>query len=135
MCGITGAAWSDPSKSVPADVLRRMTDLIRHRGPDDEGELWSEYHVRPPYDAIRGVALGFRRLSIIDLSTGRQPMSNEDGTVWVVFNGEIYNYSALRMRLEGAGHRFRTTGRSTTPKTPPRSCPSQSRRIARSGRR
>lgn len=66
------------------------------------------YRLRPPYPPTPGVALGFRRLSIIDLAGGHQPMSNEDGSVWIAFNGEIYNFQDLRRRLEGAGHRFRT---------------------------
>ena len=70
-----------------------MCDVIRHRGPDDEG-VWVD----------DGVALGMRRLSIIDLSTGHQPMHNEDGSVWIVFNGEIYNFRELRAELEAAGH-------------------------------
>src|SRR2546425_1880736 len=74
-----------------------MTDTIVHRGPDDEG-----YYLSGP------IGLGFRRLSIIDLSTGRQPISNEDGTVWIVFNGEIYNYQELRRDLLSRGHAFRT---------------------------
>ena len=75
-----------------------MCDVIRHRGPDDEG-VWVE----------EGVALGMRRLSIIDLSTGHQPIHNEDRTVWIVFNGEIYNFRELRRELEAAGHRFYTS--------------------------
>src|SRR3984957_12306485 len=74
-----------------------MADTIAHRGPDDEG-----YHVSGP------IGLGFRRLSIIDLATGHQPLSNEDGTVWIVFNGEIYNYQELRAFLQGKGHVFKT---------------------------
>jgi asparagine synthase (glutamine-hydrolysing) len=74
-----------------------MCEQIRHRGPDEDGYL-----------ADGGCAIGMRRLSIIDLSTGRQPISNEDGTVWIVFNGEIYNYQPLRAELIGRGHRFRT---------------------------
>jgi asparagine synthase (glutamine-hydrolysing) len=80
------------------ELVGRMCRVIRHRGPDDEGALVDD-----------GVALGMRRLSIIDLSTGRQPIHNEDRTVWVVFNGEIYNFRALRAELEGAGHRFYTS--------------------------
>ena len=74
-----------------------MCDQIRHRGPDDEG-----FHVDG------GCAIGMQRLSIIDLATGHQPISNEDGSVWVVFNGEIYNYPELRAWLEQRGHRFST---------------------------
>src|SRR5207245_2739526 len=78
-------------------LVDRMCDVIRHRGPDDEG-VWVE----------QGVALGMRRLSIIDLSTGHQPIHNEDRTIWIVFNGEIYNFRELRRQLEAAGHRFYT---------------------------
>src|ERR1700691_1749162 len=74
-----------------------MADAIHHRGPDDEG-----YYTSGP------VGLGFRRLSIIDLSLGHQPISNEDGTVWIVFNGEIYNYRELRTFLVSKGHVFKT---------------------------
>ncbi|QDU94282.1 asparagine synthase (glutamine-hydrolyzing) [Lignipirellula cremea] len=108
MCGIAGAIWSDPAFAVEEEILQRMTDLLRHRGPDAEGHYRSDYRLRPPYDAMPGVALGHRRLSIIDLAGGAQPLANEDDTVWVVFNGEIYNFPELRNRLEGAGHRFRT---------------------------
>jgi asparagine synthase (glutamine-hydrolysing) len=80
-----------------------MCDVIRHRGPDDEG-----IHVEP------GVGLGMRRLSIIDLSTGHQPIHNEDRTVWVVFNGEIYNYRELRRELENVGHFFYTSSDTET---------------------
>lgn len=114
MCGIIGAIWTDPAKAIDAAVLARMTDCLRHRGPDDAGTHYSEYRVRPPYETLPGIALGFRRLSIIDLATGHQPMSNEDGSVWVVFNGEIYNYEYLRRRLEGSGHRFRTDSDTET---------------------
>lgn len=108
MCGITGAIWTEPKRAIDAPTLGRMTDVLRHRGPDDAGTYTSEFRLRPPYEAMPGVALGFRRLSIIDLEGGHQPMSNEDGTVWVVFNGEIYNFPTIRRRLEGAGHAFRT---------------------------
>ena len=80
-----------------------MCDVMRHRGPDDDG-----FYVEP------GVALGMRRLSIIDLAGGHQPIHNEDGTVWVVFNGEIYNYRELRDALEAAGHRFYTSSDTET---------------------
>lgn len=108
MCGITGALWTDPTKAIDAATLRRMTDVIRHRGPDDEGTFSSECALRPGGEATPGVALGFRRLSIIDLAAGHQPMSNEDGSVQIIFNGEIYNFQDLRRRLEGKGHTFRT---------------------------
>jgi asparagine synthase (glutamine-hydrolysing) len=103
MCGIAGFVESSGSAmplSVEASgaLVHRMCDVIRHRGPDDEG-AW----VAP------GVALGMRRLSIIDLSTGHQPIHNEDKTVWIVFNGEIYNFRELRRALELAGHRFYTS--------------------------
>lgn len=84
-------------------MLDRMTDGLTHRGPDDRG-TWTDH----------GVALGFRRLSIIDPVSGNQPMSNEDQTVWVVFNGEIYNFQSLRHRLEGSKHKFRTASDTET---------------------
>jgi asparagine synthase (glutamine-hydrolysing) len=108
MCGITGAVWTDPSAALAPEVLARMTDVLRHRGPDDAGSYRGEFHLRPGYGAMPGVALGHRRLSIIDLAGGHQPLANEDESVWIVFNGEIYNHRELRKRLEGSGHRFRT---------------------------
>jgi len=108
MCGITGAIWTDPNLAIDTSTLKRMTDVLRHRGPDDDGTYESEFTIRSPYEPLPGVALGFRRLSIIDLAGGQQPMCNEDGSVWTVFNGEIYNFATLRRRLEGAGHTFRT---------------------------
>ena len=108
MCGIVGALWRDEKLSVDDATLGRMTDALRHRGPDDSGQYRSEIQTRSAQPPLPGVALGFRRLSIIDLVAGRQPMSNEDGTVWMVFNGEIYNDLQLRRRLEGAGHRFQS---------------------------
>lgn len=86
-----------------------MTEAIRHRGPDD-GNTHLETDCQDGEGRLASVALGFRRLSIIDLAGARQPMSNEDGSVWLVFNGEIYNFHELRRRLEGAGHRFATDG-------------------------
>ncbi len=80
-----------------------MRDVLTHRGPDDAGE-----YTRPLDDKRPFVFLGHRRLSIIDLGTGHQPLANEDETVWVVFNGEIYNFQELRNRLESLGHRFKT---------------------------
>ncbi|MGC2331981.1 MAG: asparagine synthase (glutamine-hydrolyzing) [Candidatus Acidiferrales bacterium] len=97
MCGICGKLNFDPRKNVSPALLKTMADTIDHRGPDDEG-----YHASGP------VGLGFRRLSIIDLNTGHQPLSNEDGTVWIVFNGEIYNYQGLRQELLSKGHIFKT---------------------------
>lgn len=97
MCGIAGIV--DP-EGASRDTLGRMCDALAHRGPDDADLcVWED----------QGVGLGHRRLSIIDLSpAGRNPMGNEDGTVWVVHNGEIYNYRELRRELEAAGHRFRS---------------------------
>ena len=97
MCGIAGKLWFDPDRPVDADRLRSMTDVIAHRGPDADG-----------FYVGRGIGLGHRRLSIIDLSTGDQPLANEDGTIWVVFNGEIYNFAEIREELLHRGHRFRT---------------------------
>jgi asparagine synthase (glutamine-hydrolysing) len=99
VCGITGILRLAPSAAIERDTVAAMTRALVHRGPDDEGF----------YDEPRGrCALGFRRLSIIDLDTGHQPISNEDGTIWVVLNGEIYNYRELRAALQARGHRFRT---------------------------
>ena len=92
MCGICGFNWSD------APLIEKMKARLAHRGPDDHGTYVAE-----------GVSLGHRRLSIVDLSAaGRQPLSNEDGTVWITFNGEIYNHRELRSRLEARGHVFRS---------------------------
>ncbi|MGB7847590.1 MAG: asparagine synthase (glutamine-hydrolyzing) [Candidatus Acidiferrum sp.] len=97
MCGIAGIVNISSDQSVGAADIRRMCNQIIHRGPDDEG-----IHVAGP------VGLGMRRLSIIDLSTGQQPIYNEDRSVWVVFNGEIYNFPELRPELESRGHHFYT---------------------------
>jgi asparagine synthase (glutamine-hydrolysing) len=96
MCGIAGIVDLQ-SRPVEPSLMRRLCDVLVHRGPDDEG-----YYINGP------VALGQRRLAILDVAGGRQPMSNEDGTVWITFNGEIYNFRELRQRLEGLGHRFAT---------------------------
>ncbi len=109
MCGITGAVWSDPRLAIDAPTLARMAEMLVHRGPDDSGNYHTEIRARPGRADQPAVALAHRRLSIIDLAGGHQPMSNEDGSIWLVFNGEIYNYQDLRRRLEGAGHHFRTT--------------------------
>ena len=112
MCGIAGFADSTgggrngqgPQRlEAEFSLVHRMCEVIRHRGPDDEG-----IHVEP------GIGLGMRRLSIIDLAGGRQPIHNEAGTVWVVFNGEIYNYRELRGELESLGHRFYTSSDTET---------------------
>ena len=103
MCGIAGFAGSLADGADAAERLRRMCDAIRHRGPDDSG-----YHVAP------GVAIGMRRLSIIDVAGGHQPMTNEDGTLHVVFNGEIYNYQTLRARLLAGRHRLTTSSDTET---------------------
>ena len=108
MCGIAGAIWTSQGQPLPGDVLRRMTHVQRHRGPDDEGFHSSDVRLTAQNREIPGVALGHRRLSIIDLDCGHQPLANEDESVWVIFNGEIYNFRELRHRLEGSGHRFRT---------------------------
>jgi asparagine synthase (glutamine-hydrolysing) len=97
VCGICGKLNFDTQASVTPGLLKKMADTIQHRGPDDEG-----YYVSGP------VGFGFRRLAIIDLNTGHQPICNEDGTVWIVFNGEIYNYQELRQELKGKGHAFKT---------------------------
>src|SRR5215471_7442463 len=96
MCGICGFVGPG-HEPADLDIARRMTATLRHRGPDDEG-----------YYASGPVALGHRRLSIIDLETGHQPVSNEDGTVWAMLNGEIYNHLELREGLSRRGHRFTT---------------------------
>jgi len=114
VCGITGAIWTVPQLAVDPPLLRRMTDVLRHRGPDDEGFYASDCRLDAPSCTVPGVGLGFRRLSIIDVAGGHQPMSNEDGTVWIVFNGEIYNFADLRRRLEGAGHSFSTRSDTET---------------------
>src|SRR3990170_1411545 len=94
MCGICGYLGFDDH-----ELLLKMTETLVHRGPDDAGTYLAD-----------GIGLGHRRLSIIDLSAaGRQPMANEDGTVWVAFNGEVYNFADLRPDLEAAGHRFATS--------------------------
>jgi len=97
MCGIAGAFNYKTDKPVSQAILSSMSHEIAHRGPDDEG-----FYIKD------NVGLAFRRLSIIDLETGNQPIHNEDRTVWVVFNGEIYNYVELRESLIKKGHSFYT---------------------------
>src|SRR2546423_1114216 len=94
MCGIAGFVTVSPRSGSEA-VLRKMTDRIRHRGPDDSGTYCDEH-----------ASLGHRRLSIVDVSGGHQPMSNETGSVWITYNGEIFNHAELRPELERAGHRY-----------------------------
>ena len=97
MCGIAGIIYADRQRPVDPAILKAMGDSIAHRGPDAEG-FWIE----------PGVGLVHRRLSIIDLEGGKQPLGNEDGSIQVVFNGEIYNFLSLRRELELRGHRFQT---------------------------
>ena len=97
MCGITGIFDTREQRPVDEGLLSRMNQLQFHRGPDEGG-----VHVEP------GIGLAHRRLSIIDLTHGQQPLFNEDGSVVVVFNGEIYNFPGLTEKLLAAGHRFKT---------------------------
>jgi asparagine synthase (glutamine-hydrolysing) len=97
MCGIVGLVDRDLARPIPAEELDLMVRTLVHRGPDEEG------HVLLP-----GVALGMRRLAIVDLSGGQQPFSNEDGTIQLVANGEIYNFESIKRELAGRGHRFRS---------------------------
>src|SRR5262245_27301271 len=104
MCGIVGLVSLAPVEgAVDLARLRRMRDALQHRGPDGAG-----LHVEA------GVGLGHRRLAIVDVEGGLQPMANEDGSVWIVFNGEIYNHAALRPGLEAKGHRYRTRSDTET---------------------
>ena len=97
MCGIAGILLQHSDRPIDEGLLRRMAGTIAHRGPDAQG-VWTDGRV----------GLAHRRLSIIDLADGDQPIANEDGTIRVVFNGEIYNFRELRRELEQKGHRFRT---------------------------
>ena len=103
MCGICGIFEFRRRDVISETLVRRMTDSIVHRGPDDEGIFVGE-----------GIGLGFRRLSIIDLAGGHQPLCNEDGSIWVMLNGEIYNFAELRQDLISRGHRFRTRSDTET---------------------
>ncbi|REJ87504.1 MAG: asparagine synthase (glutamine-hydrolyzing) [Planctomycetota bacterium] len=107
MCGIAGGAWTSDGEPLSRDGLQRMAEVLRHRGPDDEGVFLSG-------GGNGGAGLAFRRLSIIDLTSGHQPLANEDESVWVVLNGEIYNYRELRSELESRGHQFRTQSDTET---------------------
>jgi len=103
MCGICGVFESGRERAIERATLKRMADRLEHRGPDDEG-----------YYACGEIGLGFRRLSIIDLEGGHQPLANEDESVWIVFNGEIYNFQELNRRFLAAGHSFRTRSDTET---------------------
>ena len=103
MCGICGIIGAPDA--VREDVLRRMTEVLRHRGPDDSGVYTHDFNGP---EGPKRVGLGHTRLSIIDLAGGHQPLSNEDGTIWVVLNGEIYNFLELRPQLQDEGHEFST---------------------------
>ncbi|MSZ01789.1 MAG: asparagine synthetase B, partial [Actinobacteria bacterium] len=98
MCGIAGGVGNRAPKS---DELSHQLDSIHHRGPDETGRFLSD-----------GIALGIRRLAIIDVGTGQQPVSNESQTIHLVFNGEIYNFKSLRDDLSSKGHHFRSNGDS-----------------------
>src|SRR3954470_24080321 len=97
MCGIAGMVAGGRLNGEDRERVVRMRDVIAHRGPDDAGMFVDDQ-----------AALGHRRLSIVDLAAGHQPLSNEDETIWIVFNGEIYNHASVRPGLESAGHRYKT---------------------------
>ena len=103
MCGFVGFTAVDFDEGVNRAIVKDMADRIIHRGPDDEGFFVND-----------DVAMGFRRLSIIDLEGSHQPMQNADGSVTVTFNGEIYNFQELRAELEGMGYQFKTNGDTET---------------------
>ena len=103
MCGICGVFQTDRYQFVPRDVLAEMNQQITHRGPDDQGTYFDN-----------NVGLAMRRLSIIDIRTGHQPITNEDESVWIVYNGELYNHQVLRKDLEARGHRYRTRSDTET---------------------
>jgi asparagine synthase (glutamine-hydrolysing) len=95
MCGIVGIVERDQDRPVAAGDLARMVQMLHHRGPDEEGSV-----------TLPGVGLGMRRLAIVDLAGGQQPILNETGDIKIVANGEIYNFRELQRELEGHGHRF-----------------------------
>src|SRR5712691_2053554 len=103
MCGIAGIINLDPDHAVDVERLRRMRDVLRHRGPDGEG-IWTE----------GPVGLAHRRLSIVDIAGGAQPMTTGDGNAWIVFNGEIYNHPELKLNLEARCHQYRTRSDTET---------------------
>src|SRR5258708_26129800 len=103
MCGITGVFEPGCDATFEPALLKKMSDTLRHRGRDDEG-----------FYCGSGVGMAHRRLSIIDLEGGHQPLSNEDGSIWIVFNGEIYNFEELNKRYLSSGHCFRTRSDTET---------------------
>src|SRR5262249_61250776 len=103
MCGIAGVFEFERRTDIPRELIQRMTQTIVHRGPDDDGVFLGP-----------GIGLGFRRLSIIDVSGGHQPIPNEDESLWVTLNGEIYNYPEIREHLEQRGHVFKTKSDTET---------------------
>ena len=103
MCGIAGIVSTEPLDDLAPARAVAMRDSLAHRGPDEEG-----LHIEPT------TILAHRRLSIVDLRTGQQPLCNEDGTIWIVYNGEVYNHAALRLELESLGHRYRTRSDTET---------------------
>jgi len=102
MCGICGILYFNEQKSIDSNILKEMCDAMYHRGPDDEG-IYIQNSIKP-----NNIGLGMRRLSIIDLQTGHQPICNENRTVWAICNGEIYNFQEIRNELESKGHKFYT---------------------------
>ncbi len=97
MCGICGIFYRDKRRPIDPDTLAQMNGRIAHRGPDDDGFFIEE-----------NIGLAMRRLSIIDLKTGHQPITNEDESLWIVYNGEIYNHQQLRDDLQARGHRYKS---------------------------
>jgi len=98
MCGIAGICHMDGPDGISSNGLKKMIGVLRHRGPDETGMYLDDH-----------VGLGHARLSIIDLSSGVQPIHNEDETLWIIYNGEVFNYVELKTELEQKGHRFYTT--------------------------
>ena len=103
MCGICGIVNFNRNDTINPEILVEMRDVMIHRGPDDEGLYINQ-----------NVGFGFRRLSIVDISSGHQPMCNEDGDIWIVFNGEIYNHSIIRKELLSKGHIYKTKSDTET---------------------
>ena len=126
MCGVAGVVDFRDGARVERETIERMCALIAHRGPNHQG-----VHVR------EGAGIGHVRLTLTDLVTGQQPLANEDGTVWVTFNGEIYNFQDLREPLEKSGHRFRSNSDTEVPRpssTTGRDPAARLRRLSDSGR-